>query len=620
MKSILKWLLNLSLLVSLFSAPFSFAQIDKGTIAGSVKDAQGSVVPGAKVTVTRTDTQQERSLMTDKSGAFSAELLTAGTYSVAAEASGFTRAVLDGVQLGVNQVIRVDLELKVGSASQTVEVTAAPPILSTETSSLSTIETGQRIVNLPLNGRNFTQLAWLGPGATPGSSAGIGLTTSTDDPRQGVQLAVNGLFGFDNNFLLDGVDNNEFGEGTIAVQPSPDALQTFSIEESSMKAEFGRGGAAVNAVLKSGTNSFHGGAFEYFRNSALDAANFFATTGKPPFHRNQFGGFVGGPIIKDRTFFFADYQGTRYNEGVTYVSTVPTQAERNGDFSALNLDLYDPYTTAPDGSRALINSANPAVIPNSRIDPVGQAIVNLLPLPTVSGALTGNYVISPSQTYSDDQFDARVDHALRPTDHLFAHAGYERIVFSKPPPLGVAGGCCNGIGSHIKTRYQNYAVGETHTFSNNLLNDARFAYIRFGVGTLGYNSGKNISEEAGIPNANRGDANTSGLSLFNLSGYGFANTMGGPTYVPELVADNTYQVADSVILIHGRHSIKFGVDFRRMQRNFYQSQAPAGQFTFTGQFTQKLNASPATRTSPVSRAMPLPTCCWEFPSLANRMV
>ena len=238
-----------------------------------------------------------------------------GTYTVSAEANGFTKTELTAVQLAVYQVLRLDIDLKVGSASQTVEVSAAPPILSTETSSLATVETGQRIVNLPLNGRNFTQLAWLGPGATPGSSAGIGLTTSTDDPRQGVQLAVNGLFGFDNNFLLDGVDNNEFGEGTIAVQPSPDALQTFSIEESSMKAEFGRGGAAVNAVLKSGTNAFHGGGFEYFRNSALDAANYFATTGKPPFKRNQFGGFVGGPIIKDRTFFFADYQGTRLQRG-----------------------------------------------------------------------------------------------------------------------------------------------------------------------------------------------------------------------------------------------------------------------------------------------------------------
>jgi hypothetical protein len=529
MKSFLRRLLPLlSLIFCLSSANYSFAQIDKGTIAGTVKDAQGSVVPGAKVTVTRTDTRQERSLVTDSSGSYTAELLTAGTYSVAAEAPGFTKTELTAVQLAVYQVLRLDIELKVGSASQTVEVSAAPPMLSTETSSLATIETGQRIVNLPLNGRNFTQLAWLGPGATPGSSAGIGLTTSTDDPRQGVQLAVNGLFGFDNNFLLDGVDNNEFGEGTIAVQPSPDALQTFSIEESSMKAEFGRGGAAVNAVLKSGTNAFHGGGFEYFRNSALDAANYFATTGKPPFKRNQFGGFLGGPILKDRTFFFADYQGTRYNEGVTYVSTVPTQAEHNGDFSALDVNLYDPYTTAGNGSRALLNPANPGIIPQNRIDPVGQAVVNLLPLPTVSGAQQNNYVISPSETYSDDQFDARVDHTIRTADHLFGHAGYERIVFSKPPPLGKAGGCCNGIGSHIKTRYQNYAVGETHTFNNNLLNDARFAFIRFGVNTLGYNAGQNISEEAGIPNANRGDLITSGLSLFNLSGYGFGNTMGGP--------------------------------------------------------------------------------------------
>jgi hypothetical protein len=586
MKFILKPLPHLCVMVCLSSACVSFAQIDKGTIAGTVKDAQGAVVPGANVTVTRTDTQQQRALVTDKSGAYSAELLTAGTYTVAAEASGFTRSEVTGVQIGVNEVVRVDVELKVGSASQTVEVTAAPPILSTETSSLSTIETGERIVNLPLNGRNFTQLAWLGPGATPGSSAGVGLTTSTDDPRAGVQLAVNGLFGFDNNFVLDGVDNNEFGEGTIAVQPSPDALQTFSIEESSMKAEFGRGGAAVNAVLKSGTNSFHGGAFEYFRNSALDAANYFATTGKPLFHRNQYGGFFGGPIVKDRTFFFADYQGTRFNEGITYISTVPTQAEHGGDFSGLGVNLYDPYTTTSTGSRSLLDPANPSVIPSNRIDPVGQAVVNLLPLPNISGAQQNNYVLNPSETYTDNQFDARVDHTLRPSDHIFAHAGYERIVFGKPAPLGPAGGCCNGVGSNIKTRYQNYAVGETHTFSSNLLNDARFAFIRFGVGTLGDNSGKNISQEVGIPNANRGSLDTSGLSLFNVSGYGFANSIGNTTYVPELVADNTYQVADSVILIHGKQSIKFGVDFRRLQRNFYQAVAPAGQFTFTGQFTQ----------------------------------
>jgi hypothetical protein len=586
MKSILRRLLQVSVFVFLSFATFSLAQIDRGTIAGTAKDAQGAVIPGAKVIVTRTDTQQQRSLVTDKAGAYSAELLTAGTYSVAVEAPGFTKTEQSGIQVGVNEVVRIDIELKIGSASQTVEVSAAPPILSTETSSLSTIETGQRIVNLPLNGRNFTQLAWLGPGATPGSSAGVGLTTSTDDPRQGVQLAVNGLYGFDNNFLLDGVDNNEFGEGTIAVQPSPDALQTFSIEESSMKAEFGRGGAAVNAVLKSGTNAFHGGAFEYFRNSALDAANYFATTGKPPFKRNQFGGFIGGPIIKDRTFFFGDYQGTRYNEGITYISTVPTQAEHNGDFSGLGVNLYDPNTTTPTGSRSLLDPADPSLIPANRIDSVGQAVVNLLPLPNVAGAQQNNLVLNPSQTYSDDQFDVRVDHALRPADHLLTHAAYERIVFAKPAPLGAAGGCCDGVGSNIKTRYQNYAIGETHTFSNNVLNDARFAYIRFGVGTLGDNSGKNISEELGIPNANRGSAETSGLSLFNLSGYGFNNSMGNTTYVPELVADNTYQVADSVILIHGKHSIKFGVDFRRMQRNFYQSQAPAGQFTFSGQFTQ----------------------------------
>ena len=586
MKSSLRRFLFVSSAVILASASFALAQIDKGAIAGTVKDAAGAAVPDAKVTVTRTATGQQTGLVTDKSGAYSAELLTAGTYSIAAEAPGFTRAELTNVQLGVNQVLRLDIELKVGSASQTVEVTAAPPILSTETSSLSTIETGERIVNLPLNGRNFTQLAWLGPGPPPAPPQASALPRPLTIPaRESNSLSMD-CTDSTTTFLLDGVDNNEFGEGTIAVQPSPDALQTFSIEESSMKAEFGRGGAAVNAVYKSGANQFHGGAFEYVRNSALDAANYFATTGKPPFKRNQYGGFVGGPILKDRTFFFADYQGTRYNEGVTYISTVPTMAEHNGDFSNLGVNLYDPYTTAADGSRALLNPGNPSVIPANRIDPVGQAVVNLLPLPNISSAEQNNYVINPTQTYVDNQFDARVDHTLRDSDHLFAHAGYERVVYAKPAPLGNAGGCCNGIGSNIKTRYQNYAVGETHTFSGNLLNDARLAFIRFGVGAIPFLSGKNVSQEAGIPNANRGDVNTSGLSLINISGYGFGNTMGGPTYEPELVADNTYQVADSVILIKGRHSMKFGVDFHRMQRNFYQSQAPAGQFSFTGQFTQ----------------------------------
>ncbi len=252
-------------------------------------------------------------------------------------------------------------------------------MIATDTSSLGTIETEQRITELPLNGRNFVQLAYLGPGANVGyANAGANRGT-TDNARPGIAIAVNGLQSFDNNFLLDGVDNNEWGQGTLGIQPSPDAISEFRVEENSMKAQFGRGGAAINVVLHSGSNSFHGSAFEFLRNTVFDAVNYFST-GKPAFHLNQYGGSLGGPIRKDRTFFFVDYQGQRENEGETYISTVPTAAEHNGDLSAVQDTLYDPYTTNPNTfRRQLLNPSNPYVIPADRINKVGQNLMNVLP-------------------------------------------------------------------------------------------------------------------------------------------------------------------------------------------------------------------------------------------------
>ena len=301
--------LSLCLAVLFFVSSVGHAQIDRASISGTITDPSGAVVVGATVTATNTETGQVESVKTGADGAYTISLLHIGSYSVEASASGFRKALQSGVVLNVNQVARVDLHLNVGPTTEVADVTSAAPIVATETSSLGTVETQQRIADLPLNGRLFTQLAWLGPGASPGSSSGIGLSGSTDDNRPGIQLAVNGLWGFDNNFLLDGVDNNAIGDGTIAVNPSPDAIGQFRVEENSMKAEFGRGGAAVNAALKSGTNVVHGGAFEYIRNNVLDARNYFDTPSAGPkarLERNQFGAYIGGPIIKDRTFFFGD--------------------------------------------------------------------------------------------------------------------------------------------------------------------------------------------------------------------------------------------------------------------------------------------------------------------------
>src|SRR4051812_40625828 len=322
------------------------AQVDRGSIVGVVTDPAGARVSGAQVTVTNLAANQSAGVTTDTNGEYTANLLRIGIYSVTVEKPGFQRAVQSSVDVGVNQTVRVDIALQIGSATESVQVTAAPPLLQTESSSLGTIETERRISELPLNGRNFIQLAYLGPGAN-GGQTGTNVSGGVfENERANEAVSVNGLRVSNNNFLLNGVDNNEFGLGGVVVLPPPDAIQEFRTEENSMSAEFGRGGAAVNVVLKSGTNQIHGGAYEFIRNDKLDAVNYF-NQGQQPFKRNQFGAFLGGPIKKNRTFIFGDYEGSRLRESNPFISTVPTDAERAGDFSdRLTGDTFSPCATA----------------------------------------------------------------------------------------------------------------------------------------------------------------------------------------------------------------------------------------------------------------------------------
>src|SRR4051812_15209259 len=327
-------------------ATVSVAQVDRGEIVGTVTDPSGARISGAQITLMNLQTGQSIHLTTDNEGTYSAKLLKIGTYAVSANRQGFETTVQVGVDVAVNQSVRVDLVLKLGSASETVQVTGAAPLLQTESSSLGTVETERRISELPLNGRNFIQLAYLGPGAN-GGQTGTNVSGGVfENERANEAVSVNGLRVSNNNFLLNGVDNNEFGLGGVVVLPPPHAIQEFRTEENSMSAEFGRGGAAVNVVLKSGTNQIHGGAYEFIRNDKLDAVNYF-NQGQQPFKRNQFGAFLGGPIKKNRTFIFGDYEGSRLRESNPFISTVPTDAERAGDFSdRLTGDTFSPCATA----------------------------------------------------------------------------------------------------------------------------------------------------------------------------------------------------------------------------------------------------------------------------------
>lgn len=612
-----RWWLSLVVLLLaclfLFNATPLLAQVDRGGIVGLVTDPAGARVAGAQVTVSNLATNQSVVVTTDEQGHYAADLLRIGTYSVTVEKPGFQRAVQSRVEIGVNQTARVDIALSVGSATESVQVTAAPPLLQTEASSLGTIETERRISDLPLNGRNFIQLAYLGPGAN-GGQTGTNVSGGVfENERANEAVSVNGLRVSNNNFLLNGVDNNEFGLGGVIVLPPPDAIQEFRTEENSMSAEFGRGGAAVNVVLKSGTNQIHGGAYEFIRNDKLDAVNYF-NQGQQPFKRNQFGAFLGGPIKKNRTFIFGDYEGSRLRESNPFISTVPTDAERAGDFSdrltgetfspcatrrpADTFDtgtIFDPYSTqdytCADGGKVSLRNpiSGTNIIPASSINAVGQNVANFYPQANLPG-LTNNYLANQNHSNSQDSFDIRFDHRFRDQDQMFAAYSFGDIRSQRPGPLGPLWGGSDCCPSASNSRAQHFGLGFTHTFSPQLLNDLHGGYFRYAVNALPFNFGNSIgTDQLGIPNANRTtDPNSTGLTNIDIAGF---TPLGDSLYLPEHAFENIYQIADTLTWIRGRHSFKFGIDFRRQQRNFYQVTAPRGFFDFGGVYTNDLSTA-----------------------------
>ncbi|MGA8620294.1 MAG: carboxypeptidase regulatory-like domain-containing protein [Candidatus Sulfotelmatobacter sp.] len=610
--------------VVLFLAFFGFllatmpaiAQVDRGAIVGTVADPTGARISNAQITITNRETSQPVHLTTDDEGNYHANLLKIGAYSVSATKQGFERTVQASVEVAVNQSVRVDLVLKLGAASETVEVTGAAPLLQTESSSLGTIETERRISDLPLNGRNFIQLAYLGPGANGGQTGTNVSGNVFENERADEAISVNGLRVSNNNFLLNGVDNNEFGLGGVVVLPPPDAIQEFKTEENSMSAEFGRGGAAVNVVLKSGTNQVHGGVYEFIRNDKLDAVNYF-NQGQQPFKRNQFGAFLGGPIKKNRTFLFGDYQGSRLRQSNPFLSTVPTAAERGGDFTdrltgqtfspcstpspADTFDtgtIFNPFSTnnytCADGSVVSLRTAvsyngQVNVIPPTMINTVGHNIANFYPLPTTPTDLTNNYLANQNQLNDQDSFDIRLDHRFREQDQIFSSYSFGDVRSRQPGPLGPLWGgldCCPSISN---SRAQHLGMGYTHTFSERLLNDLHGGYFRYAVNALPFNFGKDLGTQLGIPNVNRpGFPNSTGLTNIDVAGF---TSLGDSQYLPEHVFENIFQIADTLTWIKGSHSLKFGIDFRRQQRNFFQLSNPRGYFDFGGGYTNDLTTA-----------------------------
>ena len=569
-----------------FAAAVLHAQVDTATIVGTVQDSSGAVVPGATVTATEDQTNIKTSTHADTSGNYVITALKIGTYTVAVEASGFKKETHANVELQVQARVRVDFTLQIGSISEVVNIQSEVPVVETETSSLGDVVTSQQVTDLPLNGRDFTQLATLTTGVIKitESSGSINGATSQSNGNAGGAFAVNGTRGNLNNFMLDGIDNNSNDNAGNVLQTNVDAIQEFKIQTSGYSAEFGRsGGAVINATIKSGTNQFHGTAFDFLRNDDLDARNFFEPAGSPkaPFRQNQFGGTLGGPILRNKTFFFMDYQGTRAGTSSPDIVTVPTPAEIGGNFAGV-ATIYDPNTTQMVNGNVVRTPFPGNVIPAQQLDPIAHNVAMLYPTPNVPGALANNYVTDAGGTLQIDQMDARVDHSISARQQIFARFSLSQETrFVQPPLPGLADGGSYGTGNYIDDT-RGAAVGYTFTISPTMVNEYRMGLNRAHYIDNKPSYGQNYPPAdlavPGVPN----NPVINGLTIFSPSGY---RRLGEPGYTPTTSTSQEFQYGDTLSIIHGKHSIKVGTELRWSQFNLFQIGQPRGSFSFSGQFT-----------------------------------
>jgi hypothetical protein len=567
------WAVVLSCLLAV-TAGKTVAQEVTAAINGVVTDPSGAAVSGAKVSAKDLDRGTVYPTATDAGGYYSLPRLQVGRYEVRVENPGFQSAVQPDIVLQLNQSAKVDFSLQVGNVNQTVEVTTAAPILETQSTQLGTVIDAKTNVQLPLATRNYVQLTLLAPGAvTTNPSTFTGAQSSFGGGRP----LINGNREQANNFLLDGMDNNQISENAVAYTPSVDAIQEFNMISQNASAEFGNFmGGIISVSTKGGTNAFHGDAFEFFRNDKLNAnnwANNFSGLVRPLLRWNEFGGSLGGRVIRDKIFFFVDYQGSRFDQPATSSTfTVLTTAERAGDFSQLltlakPVQLYNPYTKLP--------IANNNLAAAGLVSPQAQAIVNssFYPLP-INGSLTNNAVNTTHSNTNQDQGDARLDWNISDKDHFFGR--YSQSKITNPTTNSYA---LDYNSSNIYPFY-NGVLNYTRSFSPTFVNELR-AGVNYSPIVTGTLSGTGITATqagiAGVP--------SSILPAMTFSG-GFAATIGN-AYILQQFADTVIQAEDTAIVTRGTHTIRLGFQaFRDRINTYYSGNAGiAGQFGFNGQYT-----------------------------------
>ncbi len=575
------------LLLSLFAAALA-AQVDVGAISGVVSDSTGAVIPGVKIVITHEETNLQTTLTTNAAGFYSAPALRSGKYRISAATAGFRTETRTGLELRVQEHLEIDFRLQLSATASEITVSAAAPLLESQTSSLGQVVEERTITDLPLNGRNFIQLATLSAGTLPSTR-----TAERDN------FIANGARAIQNSYLLDGVENKNkilgFDRSAAQIiQPVIDAIQEFKVQTSTFSAEFGQAaGGVVNVSLKSGANDLHGSAFEFLRNSRLDARPYFQPPGggRPLFIQNQFGATLGGPIRKDAAFFFVSWQRTREVNAAPQIGSVPTQALREGNFGSAR--IFDPATTRanPGGSGFVRDPFPNSQVPRNRWDPVAARLAALYPPQNLAG-IVRNHFYNPKERLKNDQVNARSDHKLGGRDTLFGRVSLSGNENALPATLPEPA----NDNSVAKPTAQSVAASETHTFRSITLNEFRFAFVRTRL------QQRTIAprrfEEFGIRGTFQ-DPAIRGLPTFAITGLSTLGTVApGNLPIPATGSNNqpidkwgrVFQFLDNVSWVRHRHTVKFGADIQQVTLFGFVTLAARPSFNFNGVYTQNPQA------------------------------
>jgi hypothetical protein len=580
------------------SAACACAQVpDTGMIVGTVSDSSGAAVPGATVTVTNIATNISQTIQTEPNGEYVAAMLNVGTYAVAVEKAGFKRFVQTGIKVDVQARLEVNVTLQVGQVTQDVQVTAAAPLLDTQSASVGEVVTERAIVDLPLNGRQYDTLVFLTTGVVQAPQLEVGRGEGT--------FVVDGNTSLQNNFILDGIDNNSYDENMQSrsaqvAQVSVDALSEFKIQTHTYDVSFGRNaGSVVNATIRSGSNKLHGSAWGFLRNRNLDANNYFlnaASTPIPPFDQDQFGGTLGGPIKADHTFFFLGEEHTRIRQSNTLLSTVPTPLMHQYNFMELKTTPTSPSLSALSQFANCIVGGQ--ITSSCPVDQVGAKILALYPLPNTNLAQNGvahgfvgsNYIASPLISSDTDSPVVRVDTQWHEANKIFAHWAITDLrrdspgIFGNLAPVYLDGSTDATYGRNA-TRGTSVALGYTRTVSPTIVDEARIGFNRVASHALQtpFNT-PNVSASFGIQGLPNYPASVVGGGLAPFVLTGFAN-MGSYNYFPQIQYSYVWQYEDTLSIIRGAHTLRFGAGWRRDANRPFDVCCSRGYFNFNGQYT-----------------------------------